>query len=135
VNHEQSRDSVVRYWWSKAEESLASAQREVEAGALAFAMNRVYYAAFDAVSAALLDRQTSFKKHSGVRAAFHREFIKKGMLDSNWGKFYDQLFEDRHEGDYVALIDFERDYVLNQLARCREFLIHLRPLVTSLKYR
>jgi len=51
VNHEQSRDSVVRYWWSKAEESLASAQREVEAGALAFAMNRVYYAAFYAVSA------------------------------------------------------------------------------------
>jgi len=26
-----------------------------------------------------------------------------------WGKFYDQLFEDRQEGDYVALIEFERD--------------------------
>jgi uncharacterized protein (UPF0332 family) len=133
MNQEQSRNSVVRYWWSKAEESLASAQREVEAGAFAFAMNRVYYAAFYAVSAALLDRQTSFKKHSGVRAAFHAEFIKKGLLDSDWGKFYDQLFEDRQEGDYVALIDFERDYVFNQLARCRDFLIHLRPLVASLK--
>ncbi len=87
MNPQQQRADVVRYWWSKAEESLASAQREVEAGVLAYAMNRIYYAAFYAVSAALLDRQTSFKKHSGVRAAFHREFIKKGMLNSNWGKF------------------------------------------------
>ncbi len=105
MNQDQPRSDVIRYWWSKAEESLASAQRECEAGAFAFAMNRIYYAAFYAVSAALLDRQTSFKKHSGVRAAFHREFIKSGMLDSDWGKFYDQLFEDRQEGDYVALID------------------------------
>ncbi len=133
MNQEQPRSNVVRYWWSKAEESLASAQREFDAGAFAFAMNRIYYAAFYAVSAALLDRQTSFKKHSGVRAAFHREFVKNGMLDSNWGKFYDQLFEDRQEGDYVALIDFEREYVLNQLARCRDFLMQLRPLVASLK--
>lgn len=133
MNPQQQRADVVRYWWSKAEESLASAQREVEAGALAYAMNRIYYAAFYAVSAALLDRQTSFKKHSGVRAAFHREFIKNGMLDSNWGKFYDQLFEDRQEGDYVALIEFERDYVLSQLARCHDFLNQLRPLIASLK--
>ncbi len=133
MNQEQPRSDVVRYWWSKAEESLASAQREFDAGAFAFTMNRIYYAAFYAVSAALLDRQTSFKKHSGVRAAFHREFVKNGMLDSNWGKFYDQLFEDRQEGDYVALIDFEREYVLNQLARCRDFLMQLRPLVASLK--
>lgn len=133
MNPQQQRADVVRYWWSKAEESLASTQREVEAGALAYAMNRIYYAAFYAVSAALLDRQTSFKKHSGVRAVFHREFIKNGMLDSNWGKFYDQLFEDRQEGDYVALIEFERDYVLSQLARCHDFLNQLRPLIASLK--
>ena len=133
MSPEQHRADVVHYWWSKAEESLTSAQREVEAGALAFAMNRVYYAAFYAVSAALLDRQASFKKHSGVRAAFHREFVKKRILDLTWGKFYDQLFEDRQEGDYVALIDFERDYVANQLARCREFLVQLRPLIASLR--
>jgi uncharacterized protein (UPF0332 family) len=133
MNPEQLRSDVVRYWWSKAEESLVSAQREVEAGALTFAMNRIYYTAFYAVSAALLDQQTSFKKHSGVRAAFHREFIKKGILDSNWGKFYDQLFEDRQEGDYVALTEFESEYVHRQLARCRDFLTQLRPHIVSLQ--
>jgi uncharacterized protein (UPF0332 family) len=123
---------VIRYWWSKAEESLLSAQRELDAMALGFAMNRTYYAAFYAVSAALLERHASFKKHSGVRAAFHREFVKSGLLDIKWSKFYDQLFEDRQEGDYLALVDFETDYVKNQLTRCQEFLADLRPLISTL---
>ncbi|MBM4086568.1 MAG: HEPN domain-containing protein, partial [Planctomycetes bacterium] len=76
MGNEEWRPEVVRYWWFKAEESLASARRELDAGANSFAMNRIYYAAFYGVSAALLERRQSFKKHSGVRAAFHREFIK-----------------------------------------------------------
>lgn len=133
MSTEEQRAEVVRYWWSKAEESLASAQRELEAGAYTFAMNRLYYAAFYAVSAALLERQLSFVKHTGVRATFHREFIKTGLLDMNWGKFYDQLFEDRQEGDYVALIAFDQEYVEAQLVRCTQFLDELRPLLSSLQ--
>ena len=132
MSQEKQRAEVVQYWWRKAEDSLSSAQRELQAQAFAFAMNRIYYAAFYAVSAALLERQVSFKKHSGVRAAFHREFVKNGLLDVQWSKFYDQLFEDRQEGDYIALTDFEREYVENQLARCRGFHAALRPLIRSL---
>ena len=120
------REKVIRYWWSKSEESLASARREVEAGSYGFAVNCLYYAAFYGVSAAFLERRTSFRKHSGVRAAFHREFIKTGLLDVEWGKLYDQLFEDRQEGDYVALTSFDQDYVESQITRCRNFLIALR---------
>lgn len=101
---EEQRTNVVRYWWSKAEESLASAQREFAAGSFTFAVNRLYYAAFYGVCAALLERRKSFRKHSGVRAAFHREFIRAGLLDVKWGKLYDHFFEDRQEGDYMALI-------------------------------
>jgi len=52
VSFEQIEE-VVRYWWTNAEESLASARRELEAGAYLFAINRIYYAAFYGVSAAL----------------------------------------------------------------------------------
>ncbi|MFQ5343385.1 MAG: HEPN domain-containing protein [Anaerolineae bacterium] len=133
MNPEEQRAEVTRYWWSKAEESLASAERELEAGSHTFAVNRLYYAVFYAASAALLDRGLSFKKHSGVRASFHREFIKTGLLDVEWGKLYDHLFEDRQEGDYVALIAFEREYVESQLTRCTQFLDELQPLVSSLQ--
>ncbi len=123
---------AVRYWWEMAEESLGAAQREYEAEAYSFAMNRIYYAVFYAVSAALLDRQLSFVKHTGVRAAFHQHFVKQGLIDVEWGKFYDRLFEDRQEGDYLAFISFDQDYVKTQLASGEEFLHTLKPLIIGL---
>ncbi len=132
MSNEKQRGKVVNYWWEQAKESLASAQRELKAEAYSFAVNRLYYAVFYAVSAALLERQSSFKKHSGVRAAFHREFIKTGLLDMKWGKLYDQLFEDRQEADYLALISFDRDYVETQLTKSSQFLNEIRPLISSL---
>jgi len=95
-------------------------------------MNRLYYAAFYGVSAVLLEQEKSFRKHSGVRAAFHRQFIKTGLLDMKWGRLYDQIFEDRQEGDYVVFVSFEQEYVLFQLAQCSEFLDELGKLLSSL---
>ena len=69
---EEKRSVVVRYWFEKAEESMASARREFEAGSLSFAMNRLYYAAFYAVSALLMTNELSFKKHSVVKLLFIR---------------------------------------------------------------
>ena len=127
------RSDIVRYWWSKAEDSLLSAQREFGAEAYDFAINRLYYTAFYAAISALLDRGQSFKKHAGVRGAFHKEFVKPGLLEPDWGKLYDQLFEDRSDSDYAPLITFERDYVEGQLERCSAFLETLRPFVGSLE--
>ncbi len=121
---------MLRYWWSKAEDSPASAWRELEAGSYSFAMNRLYYAAFYAISAVLLERKLTCRKHSGVRAAFHRQFIKTGLLDTRWGQLYDQLFEDRQEGDYVVFISFDREYVQVQAEKCSGFLNEIRTLLS-----
>ncbi len=129
MNNQETRSAVVGYWFEKAEESLKSARREFEAESLSFAMNRLYYAAFYAVSALLMAHRLSFKKHSGVRAAFHQKFIKPGLIDQKWGRFYDQLFEDRQEGDYVVFITFEPAYVEKQLSECVQFIEQIRPLI------
>jgi uncharacterized protein (UPF0332 family) len=112
--------------------SLSAAQREFAAEAHLFAVNRSYYAAFYGASAALLERQRSFKKHSGVRAAFHAEFIRTGLLDASWGEYYDHLFGDRQKADYVALSSFEPAYVEDLLRQCSEFLTILRTFIPSL---
>lgn len=124
------KESVIKYWWEKSDEAIDSASREIKAKAYSYAMNRIYYAAFYAVSAALLDRNESFSKHSGVRAAFHRIFVKNGLIEKDFGKFYDRIFEDRQEGDYIEFISFEEEYVESQLKKCTEFLNKLRPLVS-----
>jgi len=91
-------------WWRMAEEALQSARMEREAGFLHSAINRAYYAVFYAATAALVDQGLEFKKHSGVRAALHREFVKKGLLSQEIGVLYDRLFEDRKHGA-VNLLD------------------------------
>ena len=58
---------IIKYWFEKAQESLDAAQDEMAANRLSFAVNRIYYACFYAVSAVLLKKNLEFKKHSGVK--------------------------------------------------------------------
>ena len=132
MSKEKQRTQMVKYWWKKAQKSLNSARREFEAEAYDFAINRLYYAAFYGVSAVLLERKMSFKKHSGVRAYFHKKIIKEELLDVKWGKFYDKLFEDRQESDYTAFVDFDEDYVKEQLELCEQFLQELKDLLKNI---
>ena len=62
------REELAVFWWEKAQASLGSARREIKAGAFDFAINRLYYSMFYAVSAAHMLRGHSYRKHSGVRA-------------------------------------------------------------------
>ena len=128
---EESTRQAVQYWGVMAQECLDSAQRELAADALSFAVNRLYYAAFYVASALLLERGSSFRKHSGVRAGFHRTFVKTGEIEVRWGRLYDRLFEGRQEADYLALVSFERADVEVQLEECRQFLERLRKLTRS----
>jgi uncharacterized protein (UPF0332 family) len=123
---------VVRYWWDKALESLSAARRECAAGAYDFAINRAYYALFYTVSALLLEEGHHFRKHSGVRAAFNRDIVKSGRLSRKHGELYNQLFRDRHEGDYIALVNFDTPYVQGKIDACEGFLACIRPLLKSL---
>jgi len=122
---------LVRYWWSMAEQALASARRELDAGAHPFAIGRLQQAAYYGIYAALLDRQVTLERDSAVRVAFMLRFIRTGLLEAEWAKFYDQLVEDRQEAESTAHASFDRPYVEAQLARCGEFLEQLRPLFVA----
>jgi uncharacterized protein (UPF0332 family) len=106
VTARDAKREAVRSWWTKANDSLAAAQRELAAGALAFAINRAYYALFYAVTALFLEEGREFSKHAGVRAAFNQAVIKAGRLEKQYGELYNTLFADREAADYVAFMEF-----------------------------
>ena len=125
----ENRREVVRYWMEKALESLDSAQDELAARRMSFSVNRLYYACFYVVSALLLARGHQFRKHSGVRAAFHRHFVKPGLVNTANGRLYDELFEARQRGDYVGLVRFEMEQVRDWLARAQGFVEAVSELI------
>lgn len=114
----------------KADESLKSANSELEAGRLTFAVNRLYYTMFYAVSALFVSRDQSYGKHSAVRAALHRDFIKPGLIDKQVGRLYDELFNARQQGDYAPLVEFDKEVVIEQAADVGQLLPQMRQLVT-----
>jgi uncharacterized protein (UPF0332 family) len=118
---------IIRYWLEKADESLDAARDELQAGRLTFAVNRIYYACFYAVSAVLLQERLQFTKHSGVRGAFHKHLVKPGLVGLDHGKLYDELFEARLRGDYIELVHFEAWQVEAWLPRTSEFCRRSNP--------
>lgn len=123
---------VVRHWLEKANESLAAAEDEVRANRLSFAVNRIYYACFYVVSAFLLQQGLKFKKHSGVRATFHKYLVKPGRVSMEHGKLYEELFEARQRGDYIELVRFEKAQVEEWLTRAKEFVDAVRSQISDL---
>jgi uncharacterized protein len=121
MNQPEQVKEIVRYWVSKAEDSIASASDEMKARRLSFAVNRTYYACFYIVSAILLQENQKFKKNSGVRSSFHRNLVKTGRISQELGKFYDELFEARQRGDYLDFVYFDLDLVEDWLGKAHMF--------------
>ena len=125
---EAAKKELVQYWLEKAAESFRVAKANFAMDSMAAAVNRLYYAAFYALSAVLAARGLKYGKHSAVQSALHRDFIKTGLISRDLGAVYDELVEARHEGDYTAFAAFEKEQVQTLTERTEIFLATIRVL-------
>ena len=107
----EHREALIKYWMEKARESMEAARSDYSSGRHSIAVRNLYYGCFYALTAVLLKEGRTFKKHSGVKAALHKDLIKAGFLEPIWGKFYNTIFDSRHEGDYQPLRTFKGEEV------------------------
>ena len=129
MNEKEARRTLVKLWLEKAEDAIASADIELNQGHLTFAINRLDYACFYAVTAVLLQEGKQFSRHSAVKAEFARAYIKTGRIDAKWHKFYQKLFDDRQEGNYIPTAVFDKPSVSERLTQTREFVSGMRNIV------
>ena len=94
---------AVRELLDKAVQSIRAAELLLNEGYFSFAASRAYYSMFYAVEALLLSRELSFSRHSGVMAAFGKEFVKTGAFDSRFHRNLLHAFKLRNAGDYGAV--------------------------------
>lgn len=76
------------------------------------AASRAYFAALYAVGAHFAFDGRTFKKHSAVEAAVHRDLVKSGIWPRELGEKYSMLAEMRGTGDYGTL-----DHISDKEAR------------------
>lgn len=84
----------------KAKRTYNEAKSIIGTGFAEMIANRLYYAAYYAVTALLIANGVTVKTHSGVKAMFSLHFIKTRVLDKRFGVIFSTLFSLRMTGDY-----------------------------------
>lgn len=121
--------TISRGWLEKAEDSYAEAILLFGGKRFVGCVNRLYYSVFYAVSAVLALERKEYGKHSAVRAALHRDFVKPGRVPISIGKTYDELFFDRQEGDYTPRTSFDENDIQRLLSEGRVFIDFFKGLI------
>ena len=98
-------------FWDRANKALLVARNLLSLDPDA-AASRAYYCALYAVSAHFALRGRTFKKHSAIEVAVHRDLVKAGIWPTELGASYSMLVELRSTGDYGTL-----DHVSDDEAR------------------
>lgn len=122
MKDQEKQMTLARIWMEKAHDALSSARIECNAGQYAFAINRLYYAVFYAVSSACAAEGREYGKHTAVRAAFNKDFVATGRVPAEMGKLFNRLFDDRQEADYAPLRNFVVEDVKDRFELVEEFL-------------
>lgn len=124
-------EDLVRYRLDRAENALEEAQLLFKSGHINTYVNRLYYAAFYAVSALLLCRGISTSKHSHLRSLLHKDFVKPGTIPIEHGKHFDILFNSRQEGDYGDFVVFKADDVAHWLAKTSDLVDFIKKIISE----
>ena len=107
-----SKKDLIKYRLSRAWDTLDDATILKDNEKWNSSINRLYYSAYYAVMALLLNSDLKPTTHNGTKSNFSEFFIKKGVFPKERGKMYSQLITWRQKGDYDDLFDFDKDKVL-----------------------
>jgi hypothetical protein len=130
----EDSSALVAYRMERAEESLEAAKIMHQNGMLGFAMNRIYYAMFYAVQAALILKDVSFSKHGQVKAFMNQHLIKTGIIPLAQGRVYNKAFEYRQKFDYVDFAEPNQELVEAYLTQGREFVEAIKQYLQDKKF-
>ncbi len=119
----------IKYRIQRAKETYQDAIYLFEKGSLNSSINRLYYSAFYAVIALLLENDIEVKSHNGVKQKLGEEFVSKGKLSKTHAKTFNILSDFRHKGDYDDLFDFEKELVERLLLPVKELIESIEKLL------
>lgn len=116
-----TKDDLIGYRLNRAFETLEDSKILMREKRWNSAINRLYYAAFYAVSALLLKHNLNAATHNGAKSQLSAHFIATSIIPLAYGKLYAQLFAMRQKSDYDDLYRFSEELVMPFLQPVEEF--------------
>jgi uncharacterized protein (UPF0332 family) len=87
-----TKKDLINYRLHRARDTFEDAQILAERSKWNSAINRLYYSAYYAVMALLLESDLNPMTHNGAKANFSEYFILTNRIPKEFGKIYSQLF-------------------------------------------
>lgn len=94
-------------------------------------VNRMYYAAFHAVSALLIHNGLRVHTHRGALIAFNKEFVRTGFFTPEEGHLFSKLEGMRERGDYNCFIDATEDEVVPLIEPLKALIEKIKQKILS----
>ena len=107
-----TKKDMIQYRLKRAYDTYDDAKILANKGKWNSAINRLYYSAYYAVMALLLNADLKPSTHNGAKSGFSEHFIKNGIIPKEYGKLYSQLLTWRQKGDYDDFFDFDKEKVM-----------------------
>lgn len=126
---EGERIDLVALRVQNAKATLAEVPVHINNGFWNTATNRMYYACYYMVAALLLQAGVQLKTHAGVRQAFGKEFVLKGLVSREKARFFSILYDYRQTGDCDDFIKMDGEKVKELYPQAVDFIADLEKLI------
>ena len=130
---EEERDIVVKHRLNRANETLEETRDLVVNNRWHGAANRLYYACYYAVTALLTEHGHPARTHSGAIGLLGEHFIRTGIINKEYNKLYQKLFDLRLGGDYSDWIVIEEEDILPLLDPAERLIETIENLINDSK--
>lgn len=123
---------VAQGFIESAQGRLRGARALQEIGEYGNAMSLAFYAFLDAADAVLAARTIRTKSHAGTISLFGLHFIKPGLVDAKYSRWFKRAHKFRLQADYERKQDFTLEQVSEAIEQAAEFVEVVESLLPSL---
>lgn len=125
----EERKAIVAYRLDKSKETLEEGKTVGKIGYWSLAANRLYYAAYYACIALLIDRGIEASTHKGTIRMIGYTFVKDNILRPEDSQLLGRLFSMRQTGDYEDLFDWTEDDVYPLIPKVAELINRIERII------
>ena len=126
---DEERDSLVKYRIEKAFGTLVEARDCAEDNHWTLSANRLYYAAYYASKALLIQNGIVAKSHEGVIGMIGQNFVVKDIVPKEDAKLLARLQNMRKTGDYDDFIEWHQEEVEPLFEKVENYINLIKTLV------
>lgn len=126
---DEEREALVKYRIEKAYGTLVEAHDCANDNHWTLSANRLYYAAYYASKALLIQNGIVAKSHEGVIGMIGQKFVVTGIISKEDAKLLARLQNMRKTGDYDDFIEWHQDDVEPLFQLVEEYINKIKGLV------